>query len=91
MTIVLDAAAALGAASDGQRLGEMECAASTLSFNGNKTFTCGGGGAVLTSNEEVAGWRATCPQPRRLVTSSTMIWSALPHDQPSGGGRVWTD
>ena len=54
LTIVLDAAAALGAASDGQRLGEMECAASTLSFNGNKTFTCGGGGAVLTSNEEVA-------------------------------------
>ena len=32
----------------------MECAASILSFNGNKTFTCGGGGAVLTSNEEVA-------------------------------------
>jgi perosamine synthetase len=27
---------------------------SILSFNGNKTITCGGGGAILTNNEQVA-------------------------------------
>lgn len=32
----------------------LEGIASALSFNGNKTITCGGGGVILTNNEELA-------------------------------------
>ena len=51
--LLVDAAGAAGATYKDQSLG---CAVdhAVLSFNGNKTFTAGGGGAFLTRNESVA-------------------------------------
>ncbi len=54
MTVIEDAAEALGSFSDGRHCGTRADAA-ILSFNGNKTITCGGGGAILTDNDEWAG------------------------------------
>ncbi len=51
--LVEDAAEALGSFRDGQHVG-LVGAVSCLSFNGNKILTTGGGGAVLTQNEELA-------------------------------------
>lgn len=73
LKIVQDAAAALGAECDGQQLGDMNCAASTLSFNGNKTFTCGGGGAILTKREDVA-------QLARHLSSTAKVGDKYDHD-----------
>ncbi len=50
--IIIDAAGALGTDDDGDKIGKLNVYAATISFNGNKTFTCGGGGAVLTNNED---------------------------------------
>lgn len=51
--VVEDAAEAIGS-----RLGERHCGLfgelGVLSFNGNKTITCGGGGAILTHDKEMA-------------------------------------
>ena len=51
--LLVDAAGAAGAIYKGQSLGYAVDHA-VLSFNGNKTFTAGGGGAFLTRNESVA-------------------------------------
>lgn len=56
LTLVEDAAEALGSYYHGQHAGTFG-ALGTLSFNGNKTITTGGGGAILTSDPELA-WRA---------------------------------
>jgi perosamine synthetase len=53
ITLIEDAAEALGSYLNGKHVGshgEM----STLSFNGNKIITCGGGGMVITNNEVLA-------------------------------------
>lgn len=47
LPVVADAAAAIGATYKGRRLGELGADASVFSFNGNKTITSGGGGAVI--------------------------------------------
>lgn len=46
--IILDAAAGIGSHSASKKLGELTFDYATLSFNGNKTITCGAGGAILT-------------------------------------------
>jgi len=51
--LVFDSAAAIGSKSNGQEIGELGYIHS-LSFNGNKTITCGGGGAVILSDETTA-------------------------------------
>ncbi len=51
--VIEDAAEAVGAAYKGQpvgSIGRLGC----FSFNGNKTFTCGGGGAIVTNDEVLA-------------------------------------
>lgn len=48
--LVFDSAAAIGSKADGLEIGELSFIHS-LSFNGNKTITCGGGGAVILSDE----------------------------------------
>jgi perosamine synthetase len=51
--VIEDAAEAVGAAYKGRLvggIGRMGC----FSFNGNKTFTCGGGGAIVTNDEALA-------------------------------------
>lgn len=55
--LIEDAAESLGSyhIRNGEKIHSgLDGIASTLSFNGNKTITCGGGGAILTNNEELA-------------------------------------
>lgn len=53
ITIVEDAAESLGSFLDGKHTGNIgKCA--TLSFNGNKIVTSGGGGAIITNDPELA-------------------------------------
>lgn len=53
LEIIEDAAESLGSYYKGQHTGRLGQAA-ILSFNGNKTITTGGGGAILTNNESLA-------------------------------------
>jgi len=53
LTVIEDAAESLGSTWRGQHTGTFGLLG-TLSFNGNKIITTGGGGAVLTDNSELA-------------------------------------
>ena len=53
LNMVEDAAEAIGSYYKGQHVGTFGLFG-TLSFNGNKTITTGGGGAILTNNENLA-------------------------------------
>jgi len=55
LPVVADAAAALGSRYRGRRIGEMGADLSVVSFNGNKTVTAGGGGAVIGGDAELLG------------------------------------
>ncbi|MDN5849926.1 MAG: DegT/DnrJ/EryC1/StrS family aminotransferase [Nitrococcus sp.] len=74
LSVVADGAAALGAAQNGRRIGEMGADLTVLSFNGNKTITTGGGGAVVGEDE------ALLEQVRHLTTTAR-IGPAYHHDQ----------
>lgn len=53
LPVIADAAAAIGAEYKGRKVGEpADC--TVFSFNGNKTVTSGGGGAIVTDNEEIS-------------------------------------
>jgi aminotransferase in exopolysaccharide biosynthesis len=51
--VVEDAAEALGSTADGKQCGSFG-QSGIISFNGNKTITCGGGGAIITDDEALA-------------------------------------
>ena len=53
ITLVEDAAESLGSFYQGKHTGTFGLCG-TLSFNGNKTITTGGGGAILTNDQEIA-------------------------------------
>jgi aminotransferase in exopolysaccharide biosynthesis len=53
LAVVEDAAESLGSTVCGQHTGTFG-ALGTLSFNGNKTITTGGGGAILTNDRDIA-------------------------------------
>lgn len=53
LTLIEDAAESLGSTYHGRHTGTFG-AMGTLSFNGNKTITTGGGGAILTNDEGLA-------------------------------------
>jgi perosamine synthetase len=53
ISVVEDAAESLGSLYKNQHTGTFG-KMGVLSFNGNKTITCGGGGAVITNDEELA-------------------------------------
>lgn len=53
LTLIEDAAESLGSTYRGRQTGSLG-RLSTLSFNGNKTITTGGGGAILTDEHELA-------------------------------------
>lgn len=53
IVLVEDAAESLGSSYNGQHTGTFGLLG-TLSFNGNKTITTGGGGAILTNNADLA-------------------------------------
>jgi aminotransferase in exopolysaccharide biosynthesis len=50
--VIEDAAESIGSLFKGRHTGTFGLCG-TLSFNGNKTITCGGGGAIITSNPEI--------------------------------------
>jgi predicted outer membrane repeat protein len=53
LALIEDAAESLGSTRDGRHTGTSGLMG-TLSFNGNKTITTGGGGAILTNDTELA-------------------------------------
>ena len=53
LSIIEDAAEAIGSYYDNKHLGTFGDIG-VLSFNGNKTITCGSGGAILTNNKNIA-------------------------------------
>lgn len=71
---VADAAAALGATYRGQPLGALGADLTVFSFNGNKTITAGGGGAVIGQDE------ALCRTVRHLTTTAR-VGSDYDHDR----------
>lgn len=55
LPVLADAAAALGATYMGRPIGRLGADLSMISFNGNKTVTSGGGGAVIGDDPELMG------------------------------------
>jgi len=79
--IIIDAAGALGSTHAEKSIGKLDVLAATISFNGNKTFTCGGGGAVLTNNEQFH------KKVRHLSTTARSGFEYI-HDQPAFNYRM---
>lgn len=74
LVVVVDAAAAIGATGpNGDRLGATGVDAVCYSFNGNKTVTCGGGGAVASLDSDLV-------RRVRHVTSTGRRGVAYDHD-----------
>jgi len=75
IALVEDAAESLGSYYHGQHTGTFGLAG-TLSFNGNKTITTGGGGAILTNDAELAR------QAKHLTTTAKLphVWE-FRHDE----------
>ncbi|MBW2268150.1 MAG: aminotransferase class I/II-fold pyridoxal phosphate-dependent enzyme [Deltaproteobacteria bacterium] len=74
LPVVADAAAAIGASYRDRPIGQLGADLSVLSFNGNKTVTAGGGGAVL-SNEASLAARV------RHLTTTARVGSGFDHDR----------
>ncbi|MBF0109171.1 MAG: aminotransferase class I/II-fold pyridoxal phosphate-dependent enzyme [Magnetococcales bacterium] len=72
--VVADGAAALGARYQGKNVGDLGADVTVFSFNGNKTITCGGGGAVVGHDE------ALLRKVRHLSTTAR-LGEAYDHDQ----------
>lgn len=71
--LVVDAACAIGATFNGKTFGGL-ADLSVLSFNGNKTITCGGGGAVVGDNEELL-------RHVRHLTTTARVWPDYDFDE----------
>ncbi len=73
--LIEDAAESLGSIYHGKHTGTFGLLG-TLSFNGNKTITTGGGGAILTNNDELAGYA------KHLITTAKVAhpWGYV-HDE----------
>jgi perosamine synthetase len=75
IALIEDAAQSIGSSYKGKHTGHWGIA-SALSFNGNKTITTGGGGAILTNNRDIADYA------RHISTTARMPhqW-AFSHDE----------
>ena len=71
--LIVDAACAIGATYESQPFGAL-ADLSVLSFNGNKTITCGGGGAVVGNNEELLNHV-------RHLTTTARVWPDYDFDE----------
>ena len=71
--LVVDAACAIGATYEGQNFGSL-ADLSVLSFNGNKTITCGGGGAVVGNDEALLSHV-------RHLTTTARVWPDYDFDE----------
>ena len=71
--LVVDAACAIGATYKDQNFGAL-ADLSALSFNGNKTITCGGGGAVVGNDEELLSHV-------RHLTTTARVWPDYDFDE----------
>lgn len=74
LAVIADGAAALGATYKGRRPAELGAALTVLSFNGNKTVTAGGGGAVIGTD---AGLLGTA----RHLSTTARVGEAYEHDR----------
>ncbi|MBF0428959.1 MAG: aminotransferase class I/II-fold pyridoxal phosphate-dependent enzyme [Magnetococcales bacterium] len=72
--VIADAAAALGASHQGRLVGDLGADLSVFSFNGNKTITCGGGGAVVGNDEKLLGLV-------RHLTTTARLGNGYDHDR----------
>lgn len=66
LPLIVDAACAIGATCNGRPFGAL-ADLSVLSFNGNKTITCGGGGAIVGNREEQTSLV-------RHLTTTARVW-----------------
>lgn len=73
LPLVVDAACAIGATHNDQPIGDL-ADLSVLSFNGNKTITCGGGGAVIGNDEELLDHV-------RHLTTTARVWPDYDFDE----------
>lgn len=73
LPLVADAACAIGATFNNEPFGEL-ADLSVLSFNGNKTVTCGGGGAVVGNDE-------TLLEHVRHLTTTARVWPDYDFDE----------
>ncbi|MBF0461034.1 MAG: DegT/DnrJ/EryC1/StrS family aminotransferase, partial [Magnetococcales bacterium] len=74
LPVVADAAAALGSVAQGRLVGALGADLTVFSFNGNKTVTAGGGGAVV-------GEEADLVQRVRHLSTTARQGEAYDHDQ----------
>ncbi len=74
LPIVADAAAALGAEYKGRALGDLGADLTMISFNGNKTVTAGGGGAVI-------GAKCEALDLVRHLSTTARVGADYTHDQ----------
>ena len=73
LALIADAACAIGAERDKMSFGGL-ADLSVLSFNGNKTITCGGGGAVVGNDEELLNHV-------RHLTTTARVWPDYDFDE----------
>lgn len=78
LPLVVDAACAIGATYEGKNFGTL-ADLSVLSFNGNKTITCGGGGAVVynVSYPKAKKWGEKV----RHITTTARVWPDYDFDE----------
>lgn len=74
LPIVADAAAALGAEVGNRKIAQLGADATVFSFNGNKTITAGGGGAVVSNNKDLI-------QLIRHLTTTARVGRDYDHDR----------
>ena len=71
--LIVDAACAIGATYEGRDFGPL-ADLSVLSFNGNKTITCGGGGAVVGNDNKLM-------EHVRHLTTTARVWPDYDFDE----------